>query len=122
MSPLDVKRAYWESLCDVVLGKKLDKIADDEIQIFIDRLKSNIDSLTDLIPLHKDGNITDGEVLQISIIDAKGSDAIKKNVIHNAKNNKKVGELEKKIESILTSDNDVNKLALIQALKNILLK
>ena len=122
MSPLDVKRAYWESLCDVVLGKKLDKITDDEIQIFIDRLKSSINSLTDLIPLHKDSNTIDAEVLQISIIDATGSDAIKKNIVQNAKNNKKVGELEKKIESILTSDLEVNKLALIQALKNILLK
>ncbi len=121
VSPLDVKKAYWESLSDVILGKKLDKISDEEVAVLVDRMKDMISKLDDLAPLHelenKAGSKTD---YQMTIDDATGKGSLKKNILLDEKKRNKANDLNKKILSLLSSDKDLNKMVLLELLQNIM--
>jgi hypothetical protein len=121
ISPLDVKKAYWESLSDVILGKKLDKINDEEVMILVDRLKDMLSNLDDLAPLHALSNENrDTSYYQMTIVDASGKGSIKKNILLDEKKRSKANELNKKIQSLLTSDSDLNKMVLLELLQNLI--
>jgi hypothetical protein len=121
VSPLDVKKAYWESLSDVILGKKLDKISDEEVAVLVDRMKDMLSKLDDLAPLHelenRDGSKT---YYQMTIVDATGRDSLKKNILLDEKKRNKANDLNKKILSLLSSDKDLNKMVLLELLQSIL--
>jgi hypothetical protein len=122
VSPLDVKKAYWESLCDATLGKKLDKLTDEEIPMFIDRLKSNFEALQDLSELHG-FNLSEGDnVFQVSITDKTGASRTKKNIIVTNEQLKKAKDLEKELTALLSSNEEVNKVALLSLLEKELKK
>jgi hypothetical protein len=121
VSPLDVKKAYWESLSDVILGKKLDKINDDEVLVLVDRLKDMLFKLDELLPLHELTTNSDSETIyQMIIIDSSGRGSFKKNILLDEKKRTKANELNKKIQSLLSSDIDLNKMVLIEMLQNLL--
>ena len=121
VSPLDVKRAYWESLSDVILGKKLDKINDEDIVVLVDRLKDMLSKLDDLAPLHELSNKNNGSsYYQMTIIDASGKGSFKKNILLDEKKRTKANELNKKIQSLLSSDSDLNKMVLLELLQNLI--
>jgi hypothetical protein len=121
VSPLDVKKAYWESLSDVILGKKLDKINDDEVLVLVDRLKDMLTKLDELSPLHELSNSLDGATTyQLTIIDASGSGSFKKNIHLDKKKRKKADELNKKIFSLLSLDSELNKMVLLEMLQQLL--
>ena len=122
VSPLDVKRAYWESLCDATLGKKLDKLNDEEIPVLVDRLKSNLDVLLDLADLHSLSVDEGDNVFQISITDKSGSNNIKKNIIIANEQLTAAKHLEDKLSSLLSSNEEVNKVALLTLLEKALKK
>jgi len=121
VSPLDVKKAYWESLSDVILGKKLDKISDEEVAVLVDRMKDMLSKLDDLAPLHelenKDGSKT---YYQMTIVDATGRGSLKKNILLDEKKRNKANDLNKKILTLLSSDPDLNKMVLLELLQNIM--
>ena len=122
VSPLDVKKAYWESLCDVTIGKKLDKIQDEDISLLVDRLKANFDSLLDLADLH---NLEVGEndnIYQVSITDRTGKNNLKKNILVSSKLQQQVDQLETKIHQLLSEDDELNKIVLITLLEKALKK
>ena len=120
VSPLDVKKAYWESLSDVILGKKLDKINDEEVVILVDRLKDMISKLDDLAPLHALSNENrDRSYYQMTIVDASGKGSFKKNILLDEKKRTKANELNKKIQSLLSLDSDLNKMVLLELLQNL---
>jgi hypothetical protein len=121
VSPLDVKKAYWESLSDVILGKKLDKINDDEVIVLVDRLKDMLLKLDDLSPLHELATKSDNETIyQMTIIDSSGRGSFKKNIHRDEKKRKKADELNKRIKSLLSSDDELNKMVLLEMLQNLL--
>lgn len=120
VSPLDVKKAYWESLCDATLGKKLDKLTDEEVPMLIDRLKSNFQALQDLAELHGFTVDEKDNIFQISIIDKTGASNTKKNVVVSEEEMKKALELEESLIKLLTPSDQVNKIALIHLLGKVL--
>jgi hypothetical protein len=121
VSPLDVKKAYWESLSDVILGKKLDKINDEDVVVLVDRLKDMLSKLDDLAPLHEISNENnDSSYYQMTIIDASGKGSFKKNILLDEKKRTKANELNKKIQSLLSSDSDLNKMVLLELLQNLI--
>jgi hypothetical protein len=121
VSPMDVKRAYWESLSDVILGKKLDKINDEEVVVLVDRLKDMLSKLDDLAPLHALSNENSGNsYYQMTIVDATGKGSLKKNILLDEKKRTKANELNKKIQSLLSSDSDLNKMVLLELLHNLI--
>jgi hypothetical protein len=121
VSPLDVKKAYWESLSDVILGKKLDKINDEEVVVLLDRLKDMLSKLDDLAPLHALSNDKGGKAYyQMTIVDASGNGSFKKNILLDEKKRVKANELNKKIQSLLSSDSDLNKMVLLELLQNLI--
>jgi hypothetical protein len=121
VSPLDVKKAYWESLSDVILGKKLDKINDEEVVVLVDRLKDMLSKLDDLAPLHALSNEDSGRAYyQMTILDASGKGSFKKNILRDEKKRTKANELNKKIQSLLSSDNDLNQMVLLEMLQNLI--
>lgn len=120
MSPLDVKHAYWESLADAVLGKRLDKIQDNEIPYLIEQLKNNFNMLTDFIVLHENSKHSKEEIIQLNFLSSNGQINFKKNIVKSIELESKTSALKKKIELILDKDNDVNKLTLVNILTNLL--
>jgi hypothetical protein len=121
ISPLDVKKAYWESLSDVILGKKLDKINDDEVVVLVDLLKDMLSKLDDLSPLHELSNENNGRFYyQMTILDASGKGSFKKNILFDENKRTKANELNKKIQSLLSSDSDLNKMVLLDLIQNLI--
>lgn len=121
VSPLDVKKAYWESICDATIGKRLDKITDDELPLLVNRLKENYTTLLDLADIHKMNIPSDQEVYQVSIMDKLGILTPKK-VIVTPKQAKESKILEKSIENLLGENSDINRIALLKILEKELKK
>jgi hypothetical protein len=122
VSPLDVKSAYWASLTDAVLDKKLDKITDDELVFLIDKLKSNFDILIDFIDLHSLSNSSSDKIIQLNVLSSDGASSYKKNIIINPTLEKESQDLEQVIVSLLSSNNEVNKITLLNLLEKLVNK
>lgn len=120
MSPLDVKHAYWESLADAVLGKRLDKIQDHEIPYLIEQLNSNFNMLTDFIDLHSNSIHSSEEIIQLNFLSSNGQINFKKNILKKSDLKEKSDALSKKIEQMLDSNQDVNKITLVNLLTKLL--
>jgi hypothetical protein len=118
VSPLDVRNAYWESLCDSALGKKLDRIKDDEVELLIERLKLNFDSLVAYSEVHAISN--NDHAIQVSILDNSGNEGIKQTIVVPTKAMAKTKELETKIAGLLTENKSVNQLALLNLLQKLI--
>lgn len=117
VSPLDVKNAYWESLCDAAIGKKLDKVTDDEVQLLIDRMKGEFSTLLDLVDIHKVDLSDDEEIIQFSILDQSGDKNVRKNLIVSPEKIKASEKLQKRLEGLLGEDTEANRIALLQLLE-----
>jgi hypothetical protein len=120
MSPLDIKHAYWESLADAVLGKRLDKIQDNEIPYLIEQLNSNFNLLTDFIDLHSNSINSGEEIIQLNFLSSNGQINFKKNILKKGDLKEKSDALRKKIEQMLDSNQDVNKITLVNLLTKLL--
>ncbi len=122
VSLLDVRTAYWESLSDVILGKRLYKITDDEIGLLIDRLKENFSALLDLLELHQIETAQEEEVIQLKISHANGTTNVKKNIIVDKAMNSQALNMEEKISAVLNGSSEINRLVLIRLLEKELSK
>ncbi len=120
ISPLDVKKAYWESLCDATIGKKLDKILDEEVPMLVDRMKANFDSLIDLAEIHGVEIGEDGNIFQVTITDRTGNNSLKKNIVVTKEQQEKAEKLESKLVKLLEGDINVNKIVLLNLLEKAL--
>ncbi len=122
VSLLDVRLAYWESLSDAILGKRLDRITDEEIGILIDRLKENLSSLLDLHELHQVEVASDQEVVQLRISHSDGMSNLKKNIIVDKVISQQAEDLQLKVAALLNGSSEVNRLALLRLLEKELSK
>ena len=120
VSPLDIRNAYWESLCDSALGKKLDRIKDDEVELLIERIKSNFDSLIAYSEVHAIAN--SDHAIQVSILDNSGNEGTKQTIVVPAKSMAKTKELEAKIAGLLSDNQSINQLALLNLLQKLMKK
>lgn len=117
VSPLDVKKAYWESLCDATLGKKLDRITDDEVGMLIDRMKGYFSTLLDLVDIHAVHLGDDEEIIQFTILDQSGDKNVRRNLVLTPDKLKESKKVEEKLQELLGKDVEVNRLALIKLLE-----
>ena len=117
ISPLDIKRAYWESLTDAVIGKRLDKITDEEIGILLEKFKSNFENLINLLDLHQIETNNEEKVIQLKISYSDGNSDFKKNIIISKESNKEIESLEAKLANMLNTNSEINRIALLNLLE-----
>lgn len=116
-SPLDVKTAYWESLCDATLGKKLNKIKDEEVPVLVDRMKDSLQTLLDLGKIHQRSDETGQDVKQITILGKSAKQRVK-TFIKKDHDRTEIKELREKLAKVLGDANDeVSKIALLELLE-----
>lgn len=122
VSPLDVRNAYWEALCDATLSKKLDKLKDEEVVILIDRMKANFDGLIHLAELHELSVDSDEDVFQVVITNQNGNEDVKKNIFFKKNLQSKSKAILNELEKKLSDDNELNKFVVINLLRKLLEK
>ena len=117
ISPLDIKKAYWESLTDAVIGKRLDKITDEEIGVLLEKFKLNFENLSNLLELHQIETNENEDVVQLKIIHSDGKNELKKNLVISKKIEKDILILETQLQKLLNSNSEINKIALLNLLQ-----
>lgn len=119
-SQLDDKRAWLSSMAQVVIGKSLETIKDEDEILLYDKFKNlivELDSLTNLSKVDLDESKEDGLGIELSSF----VDGIKKNFIRLPKTKRKdVNEIEKLIRTSLSNNNSLNIAALANILKDLL--
>lgn len=68
-SPLDIKNAWTKSVVDAIIGKNLDKIKDNELDMAFKQVKSKIDDLLEACQLFSSGEGKDQFVLKLTLPD-----------------------------------------------------
>lgn len=68
-SPLDIKNAWTKSVVDSIIGKNLDKIKDNELDMAFKLVKSKIDDLLEACQLFSSGEGKDQFVLKLTLPD-----------------------------------------------------
>ena len=88
----------------------------------IDKLKSNFDILIDFIDLHSLANSSSDKIIQLNVLSSDGVTSYKKNIIINPTLEKEAQYLEKVVGSSLSSNNEVNKITLLNLLEKLVNK
>lgn len=117
MSELDVRNAWISSTCQVLIGKSLDTISDEEEKILYENFRDMINELDNLCNLAKsDVNLDTEEVFTLEITSfLKG---VQKHTIRYPKGKtKEMQELESDIKSRLSSDKNANIALLLDLLQ-----
>ena len=81
---------------------------------------SNFNILTDFIDLHSNSVNTGEEIIQLNFLSSNGQINFKKNILKKGDLMEKSDELSKKIEQILDSNQDLNKITLVNLLTKLL--
>ncbi|MGE4309270.1 hypothetical protein [Bacteroides sp.] len=118
MSDLDIRNAWISSTCQVLIGKPLDTISDEEEQILYENFRDMISELDNLCNLTKsDVNLDTEEVFKLEITSfIKG---LQKYTIRYPKGKtKEIKKLEAEIKSSLSSDKNANIALLLDLLQN----
>lgn len=118
MSELDVRNAWISSICQVLIGKSLDTISDEEEKVLYENFRYMINELDNLCNLAKsDVNLDTEEVFKLEITSfIKG---LQKHTIRYPKGKiKKIKELEADIKSRLSNDKNTNIALLLDLLQN----
>ena len=102
-----------------LLGKKLEDISDlDEVRIF-DKLKDAFQELDNLVEISKTDFEAEDDVISIKLSGLQ-KQAVTKNIIISAKQQKEVSALEKSIDKLLSKDDKINQAVLAKLLQKYL--
>lgn len=118
MSELDVRNAWISSTCQVLIGKSLDTISDEEERVLYENFRDMINELDNLCNLAKsDVNLDTEEVFKLEITSfIKG---LQKHTIRYPKGKtEEIKELEADIKSRLSNDKNANIALLLDLLQN----
>ena len=118
MSELDVRNAWISSICQVLIGKSLDTISDEEEKVLYENFRDMINELDNLCNLAKsDVNFDTEEVFKLEITSfIKG---LQKHTIRYPKGKtKEIKELEADIKSRLSNDKNANIALLLDLLQD----
>ena len=118
MSELDIRNAWISSICQVLIGKSLDTISDEDEKILYENFRDMINELDNLCNLAKfDVDFDKEEVLKLEVTSfMKG---LQKHTIRYPKGKtNEIRELEADIKSRLSSDRNVNIALLLDLLQN----
>ena len=121
-SQLDDRNAWLSSIAQVVIGKSLDTIRDEDEIILYDKFKTlilDLDSLTNISKIDVDDEKEDVFGIELSSF----VDGIKKSLIRLPKTKSKdVSAIEVSIKSQLSNEKSLNIAALANVLKDLLKK
>ena len=117
LSGLDDRHSYWESVCDAVLSKKLNKLSDEEVNLFEEKLLSQLKVIQRLISIH-DVTLSKGqEAFEVSLLNSSLETNLSNTVIVDgafiAKNKPLINKLKKELKF----DKVSNRALLITLLK-----
>lgn len=118
MSELDVRNAWISSTCQVLIGKSLDTISDEEEKVLYENFRDMINELDNLCNLAKsDVNLDTEEVFKLEITSfIKG---LQKHTIRYPKGKtEEIKELKADIKSRLSNDKNANIALLLDLLQN----
>lgn len=110
------RKTWFESICYIVLDKKLENILDEEEEYLIDNLIFSLKNLLKYVDISK-FNVDDGnKFFRVELISKEGE--LQPQVITlNSKKESKAIELETKISKLLSGEDDVEIYALLSILK-----
>ena len=117
ISKMDMKTPYIEGLIDVILGKRLDKVQDQDLTIINQRLIGNFETLISLIDIHKLKVESSEQVYNLKIITKDADVNLNSNLIISKNKNQEIEKLQDEISAILGVDSNVNRVALIKLLE-----
>jgi len=117
-SALDDKESWVNSVVQDLVGSTLQNISDIDLEKLDNRLEKSFLELDHLVDLHKIELNKDQEVYRIEVTTTKGGDTPQQFIV-NEKDLKKAKNLADKMEELLIKDNNINKIALINILKNL---
>lgn len=110
------KKSWFESICYVVLDKKLDTLLDEEEEYLIDNLVFSFKDLRKYVDISKLNIKENDNFFRFELISKEGG--IQPQIVTlSAHKEDKVIELENKINLLLSGDNDVEVYALLNILK-----
>ena len=117
-SALDDKESWINSVVQDLVGSTLQNITDTDLEKLDNRLIKSFLELDHLVDLHKVELNKDQEVYRIEVTTTKGGD-IPQQFIIDEKDNVKVDLLADQLEKVLSSDSNINKIAIINLLKRL---
>ena len=117
-SALDDKESWVNSVVQELVGSTLQNISDIDLEKLDNRLAKSLLELDHLVDLHKIDLDKDQEVYRIEVTTTKAGDAPQQ-FIMNKNDLEKAESLTEKMQDLLTNDNNTNKIALINLLKNL---
>jgi dsDNA-binding SOS-regulon protein len=120
-SEISDKIIWINSIVQILHGYPLDKIKDEDENVIYDKLIKAFHELDDLLEL-SNSSFDENNETNISIsISSFGQESKKRIIRAPKKKEKNIAELESKIMSILTKDENVNMIVLSKILKEKLL-
>lgn len=110
------RKSWFESICYVVLDKKLDTLLDEEEEYLIDNLIFSFKGLLKYVEVSKLSIAENEQFFRFELISKEGELQPQVVTLNTQKESKAI-ELENKINSLLSGDNDVELYALLNILK-----
>lgn len=110
------RKTWFESICYIVLDKKLENILDEEEEYLIDNLIFSFKNLLKYVDISKFNVDDDNKFFRVELISKDGE--LQPQVITlNSKKESKAIELETKISHLLSGEDDIEIYALLNILK-----
>ena len=119
MSKLDERDSWLKSIADVILGKSIEKMNDEDEALLMDNTRKVFSSLDNLLELHSlaDDNVNN-EVVQFQLTDVSGK-TVKQNIVLSSSDEKHVSKLQKDLTKVLSKNDKLSTAAIIRYLKNL---
>ena len=119
MSKLDERDSWLKSIADVILGKSIEKMTDEDEALLMDNTRKVLSNLDNLLELHSLANETvNNEIVQFQLTDISGR-TIKQNIVLSASEEKKVSKLQKDLAKVLSKNDKLSAAAIIRYLKTL---
>ena len=118
MSELDIRNAWISSICQVLIGKSLDTISDEDEKILYENFRDMVNELDNLCNLAKsDVDFDTEEVFKLEVTSFMRG--VQKHTIRYPKGKtNEIKELEVDIKSRLSNDRNINIALLLDLLQN----
>lgn len=111
------RKTWFESICYIVLDKKLENLLDEEEEYLIDNLIFSFKNLLKYVDISKFNVDDDSNFFRVELI-SKDVELQPQVIILDSKKESKAIDLEAKITKLLSGENDVEIYVLLNILKN----
>ncbi len=119
MSKLDDRDSWLKSLADVILGKPLQKILDDEEVLLSDNTIKMLEGLESLVELHQlKEERKEEDIIQLQLTEVSGEKRIE-NIIIKPETETELSELEEQLSELIKKNKNLGKAALVRLLKKL---